>query len=546
MAAVKNNIGKHNKPRSDMKKTFKYSFVLLAMMAGSASAQDIYKVEELSGNDLNGTARFIGMGGAMGSLGADLSVMSTNPAGIGLYRRSDFALTGGVGIQPNAEDFYDIRKARASFDQIGFVYTAKLGDDNVKFVNFGFNYQKRRNLKSYIGVDNFALNGMSQSWQMMDLCYVSNGWLDLSDGSSDRELTTPLALAGYETYMIDEKRDDEGKISGYEPCNSDSYNYQRAKWGGVQQYDFNISLNFQDQVYAGLTVGAYNVDIHGYTDYGEKIINPEDNTLHDYFMTNEEHLTGSGFDLKLGVILRPIETSPFRMGVAIHTPTWYDLKSESYLYMQSPFENAQGRPYSDYGIESGVNEYRIRTPWKFNISMATTVGNYLALDAEYEYSDYSTASISYRDYYDPYYDSWSGHKDRALNQEIKRFMKPVSTFRIGAEARVADGVYLRAGYNYVSAPMKKDAFLNLFTASSSYYYSTNTDYVNLGDINRVTCGLGWRGKHFYADFAYQYQAQKGDLYTFHVPEDGSEQNRLSAAKVDLNRHNLMFTLGYKF
>ena len=73
MAAAKNNIGKHNKPRSDMKKNFKYSFVLLAMMAGSASAQDIYKVEELSGNDLNGTARFIGMGGAMGSLGADLS-----------------------------------------------------------------------------------------------------------------------------------------------------------------------------------------------------------------------------------------------------------------------------------------------------------------------------------------------------------------------------------------------------------------------------------------------------------------------------------------
>ena len=90
-----------------MKKNFKYSFVLLAMMAGSASAQDIYKVEELSGNDLNGTARFIGMGGAMGSLGADLSVMSTNPAGIGLYRRSDFALTGGVGIQPNGEDFYE-------------------------------------------------------------------------------------------------------------------------------------------------------------------------------------------------------------------------------------------------------------------------------------------------------------------------------------------------------------------------------------------------------------------------------------------------------
>lgn len=524
---------------------FKYSLAALAAVAVSASAQDIYKVEDVSGNDLNGTARFVGMGGAMSSLGADLSVMGTNPAGIGLYRRSDVALTGSVGIQPNAEEFYDIRKARVSFDQIGFVYAAKMGNDKLKFVNFGFNYQKRRNLKNFIGVNNFALDGMSQTWQMLDLCYAGGGWLDLKDGSSDRELTTPLTLAGYETWLLDEVRDEDGKITGYEPCDADSYNYKRVKWGGIQQYDFNLSFNYNDQVYAGLTFGVYNVDMHSYTDYGEML--PDGNKLQEYYLNNEELVTGSGYDLKLGVILRPIETSPFRVGVSIHTPTYYDLKASSYLYMNSPFESADGHPRSEYSIESGVNEYKIRTPWKFNISMATTVGNYLALDAEYEYSDYSTASISYPDYYtvDDY--GWSdGHKDRALNQEIKRFMKPVSTFRIGAEAKVAKGVYVRAGYNYVSAPLKKDAYLNLFTASPSYYYSTNTDYVNLGAINRATCGLGLRGKHFYADVAYQYQAQKGDLYTFHIPENGSEQNRLSAAKVDLNRHNLMFTFGYKF
>lgn len=180
--------------------------------------------------------------------------------------------------------------------------------------------------------------------------------------------------------------------------------------------------------------------------------------------------------------------------------------------------------------------------------MATTVGNFLALDAEYEYSDYSSSSISYNTY--DSYDWWGGvsgdEKDLALNNEIKRFMKPVSTVKVGAEARISPNLYLRAGYNYVSAPMKKKAYLNLFTASSSYYYSTNTDYVNLGSINRVTCGLGFRGKHFYADMAYQYQRQQGDLYTFHVPETGSEANRLSAATVDLNRHNVMLTIGYKF
>ena len=54
---------------------------LLAM--ATASAQNAYDAEKLLGNDLNGTARFVGMGGAMGALGGDISVMSSNPAGIG-------------------------------------------------------------------------------------------------------------------------------------------------------------------------------------------------------------------------------------------------------------------------------------------------------------------------------------------------------------------------------------------------------------------------------------------------------------------------------
>ena len=70
--------------------------------------------------------------------------------------------------------------------------------------------------------------------------------------------------------------------------------------------------------------------------------------------------------------------------------------------------------------------------------------------------------------------------------------------------------------------------------------------MNLGRLDRYTCGLGYRGRHFYIDAAYQVQKQQGDLYTFHVPENGSEANSLAGAKVDLNRHSGLITLGYKF
>ena len=190
-------------------KTLKWMVPGLLAVSLPLQAQDIYKMEMFSGEDLNGTARFVGMGGAMSGLGADISTMGTNPAGMGLYRRSDVALTGSVGVQPNAREFFDINKARASFDQLGFVYSAPMGGDGLKFVNFGFNYHKRRNMKNFIGADNVSTGGLSQSWQMMDLSYVNTGWLDLSK-DDDREYTTPLTLLGYDTQMLEMQTDADG------------------------------------------------------------------------------------------------------------------------------------------------------------------------------------------------------------------------------------------------------------------------------------------------------------------------------------------------
>ncbi|MFQ7502778.1 MAG: hypothetical protein ACLRMJ_05945 [Alistipes finegoldii] len=48
---------------------------------------------QLSQTHVFGTARVMGMGGAFTSLGADLSSMSPNPAGLGMYRRNEISLT---------------------------------------------------------------------------------------------------------------------------------------------------------------------------------------------------------------------------------------------------------------------------------------------------------------------------------------------------------------------------------------------------------------------------------------------------------------------
>ncbi|MBP3228448.1 MAG: hypothetical protein J6M53_06700 [Bacteroidaceae bacterium] len=514
--------------------------LLLSFFVAPVQAQDIYKVQALTDQDLNGTARFVGMGGAMNALGADLSTMATNPAAIGLYRRNDFAVTGSFTSQPNGESFLDIDKSRASFDQAGLVFKTNVDGNSLKFVNFGFNYQKRRNFKNFVGLDNVPTFGLSQTYTMADMAYYRGVDLQTEQGYNSVPLFTGV---GYDAGAILANRDASGNLDPndpYTPLAADTYTLKRAQWGGLSQFDFSIGLNFDEQIYAGVAFGLYDLNFHSAVDYLEF----QHGYSEGYLFQNEEKLTGTGFDVKAGVILRPIAESPFRIGLAIHTPTWYDLTYESYNFASVPDYSGSQVTFTEASDGIQPYDYKVRTPWKFSLAAATTIANKVAIDAEYEYSDLSTCSVSYPDY-DDWYSYGSGNRDYSLKDEMKACLKGQSTFRIGAEANVAPGFFVRAGYNYVSAPMKDDAYLNLLVDGQSSNYASGTDFVNLGAINRFTVGLGYRHKAFFADLAYQYQQQEGTVYAFRVYDDAWGQN-LAGKKFDLNRNNFMLTLGFKF
>ena len=140
-----------------MKKIYLAAFALMSVM--TAAAQDTYESARLLGSDLNGTARYVGMGGAMDALGADISTISTNPAGIGLFRHSNVSLSLGIVSQQDAREFDGLSKTNVSFDQAGFVYSIRAGYNS--FVNFAFNYHKSRNFDQILSAAN-ALSGCSQ------------------------------------------------------------------------------------------------------------------------------------------------------------------------------------------------------------------------------------------------------------------------------------------------------------------------------------------------------------------------------------------------
>ena len=140
----------------------RYILLPLLAVAYTAQAQDTYTNERLINNssDVIGTARYVGMGGALGALGADISVISWNPAGIGLYRKNDIALTfGGLWGKSHIDTEH---RGTGTFDQIGFVYNMPIESETCPYVNFSFNFQKKINFNYNFYADNPNLGGLSQ------------------------------------------------------------------------------------------------------------------------------------------------------------------------------------------------------------------------------------------------------------------------------------------------------------------------------------------------------------------------------------------------
>ena len=180
----------------------------LALFVASASAQDIYKVGLLTSTDLNGDARYVGMGGAMSALGANISAMSTNPASTAQYRRNDFSITGGVLTTSGKADdfnFFGQNKTRGSLDQAGFVYSLPLQSGSMRFVSLGFNYRKTKNFAELAALNNVRVGGlMSQTLELTQLARTTKGDapLDLFNGQ-DRKNTIPLVNGAADAFLIE-------------------------------------------------------------------------------------------------------------------------------------------------------------------------------------------------------------------------------------------------------------------------------------------------------------------------------------------------------
>lgn len=543
-----------------MKKIF-LSACLLSLFMAHAHAQETYENTKLIDNDLNGTARYVGMGGAMEALGADISVINSNPAGIGLFRRSSGSVSFGLVSQDGASSFKYGNKTNASFDQAGFVYS--LRDGRRTFINFGFNYHKSKNF-DYILNAASGLNGASQHKLSYMKALANENNLDKTSSGWRGKFayTSQLDNLYYNTLMMTSS-------DGFFYNDASGYEFGRAETGYIGEYDFNTSVNVNDRVYLGITIGIHDVHYTGHSLYNEALVNLNNQTAGDITVNDERRITGTGYNASFGMIFRPVDASPFRIGLSVSTPTWYDLKTSNYTYLiNNTKADGGGKLQGDYpNYTTGESyEFKLFTPWKFGVSLGHTVGNYLALGASYEYADYSRLDTRVNDGYDV--DYWGdvyehSSSDEPMNRHTRETLKAVSTLKIGAEAKVMPNIAVRAGYNYVSPMFKKEGYKDGNIDSYGSNYSSATDYTNWEATNRYTVGVGYTLGKMSFDLAYQYAQTNGKFHPFadsyldytypgqdsngnDVTMTESLDNYANAVKVSNKRNQLLLTLTYRF
>ena len=520
---------------------------LAVLVATSVSAQTVYDAANIISKDLNGTARFVGMGGAMGALGGDISTIGTNPAGIGIYRSNDAMVSFGfssMGVESKlGSNTFNSDKNRWNFDNAGFVFSTKLGNvTTLRYVNFGFNYHKAKSFNRTMTMG--GQYGLSQTDLMASQANQMYGaGMDLQQLTEknilpyDQDRVGWLGALGWDARLFE--TDDDPNYPYYSLGISPYATYKSVERGGVDQYDFNIAFNFNDRFYFGVTIGAYDVNYRKSYFYGEDM-----GGGNDYSISSENRINGAGWDAKFGFILRPMEDSPLRLGLAIHTPTFYKLTYTTRAAIQSNIwyvNNETGEEFQEHlsydtyyelNNKDMKSEFELRTPWTYNLSIGYTVGSNLALGAEYEYQDYSKMAFYYPE----------GDKMEYESEEAKINNKGVSTFRIGAEYKVIPEFALRLGYNYSSAAFKNDAVKTLPYNS----LNVDTDFANTKSLSNYTLGIGYRGSSFYADLAYKYSTQKADFYPFALPGNNGNYDVPAVTKVTNSRSQVLFTLGMRF
>ena len=453
------------------------------------------------------TARFDALGGYKSAIGGDLSSLYGNPAGLGMFSKSELSLTPSLNLRNNDVSFTGINSkgnsSNLDLNNVGVVFhsrTYKNGDPKkgLLSLNFGIGYQRRNVFKN-----DFLFNGTTSSNGLGD--YFAQQATD--EGAAQQNLSRAVNGAAYDSFLIDATDADPTNYYPLTSTNSDqSQSVDRT--GGSSNVDFSLGLNISNNFFIGAGVGLASFRYTS-TERNNETGLYKDPSSGNHFDYNVDYIRnfdtdGSGFNLKLGMILKP--TNELRLALAFESPTWYNV-TDNYS------EELKNNIDAINGSDSYPFEYRLHTPSKINGGLAYFFGDRGFLSADVGFVDYSNMKFN---------SSNDLNAETDTRSDIRQNYQNVINYSIGGEYRLNDSFLLRAGYAATGNPYKN---LN------------NADF----KIDSYSAGFGYRFGVYYLDMALVNSKNKL-YYSSYGLNDGSEP----IATVDTRRNNISLTFGVRF
>lgn len=469
------------------------------------------------------SARFKGMGGAQIGVGGDIGSISANPAGLGLFTKSEFSITPEFNSVDNNSAFLgnNIKstKSQINLNNLGVVFynpaaKAKGSDINKGLVStvFGVSYSRNNDF-----LNNIDYNGVNNNNS------VRNAYVDQAN---DFGIDGTIAGDAYNSYLINYGAPGFTNSYSAAPFGNNSFNqkWMESRSGSTSEFNIAGALNFSNKLYLGATASFVNVRYISDAVFTESgITNPfiqnqnsfSGNENYNLTQIRNQETKGGGFNLKLGMIYRPV--SELRIGLNFQTPTWMNIQDNTAETLQANLSgNSNSGPDSfNNATQYYTFTYNLRTPLKASAGLSYVIGGMALISADVDYVDYSTIRFSTDNGSDPGTISIN-------NQDVKNFYKEAVNYRVGAEVKVSPEISLRAGYG-LNGNGVKDGDKSFYQAQ---YY---------------TGGIGYRIDNYYFDVAYQnyktnFNSSPYELYNFTEP----------VADVKSNRNNVFLTFGVRF
>jgi len=511
----------------------KMIFAATAFLSMAATAQEPADALRYSWNVPGGTARTQAIGGAMGSLGGDITATYVNPAGLAFYRTSDFVISPIYSFQRTKATYFD-RTEKDNTNRF------MLGTTGVVLGSSG-NGKKVRSAALSIAINRMAdFNGdilmrgenNQSSFSQRFVEELQNS--GIRDNRIETDFPTGASLL-YNTFWIDTVRNGAGQITDFythAPVAAGLLQEQKVKTrGGITELALGLAVNIEDKWMFGGSLGVPFLNYRRESEFLEADASGATDNGFNYGLFSEKlSTTGFGLNLKAGAIYKPAEF--WRLGLAVHSPTYFSLTDTYEASVETDVDRPDGAVWEDNSKNyTGGNpsefKYAIITPYKVIGSISYVLREiedvrkqrgFLTLDVEYV----NYKASSFRTSADAEENSETEQYLKSINTAIDQAYKGAFNFRAGGELKFTT-IMVRLGAAYYGNPYKK----------------INGD--ERGSRINLSGGLGYRNKGFFIDLTYVHGINRDAHYAYRL-----QNSPYQAARINNTAGNILATVGFKF